>query len=736
MAGIDDLLHTGGALKGAIARDALDHAVGLRLLAAGDRVGPFRILGELGRGGMGVVYEAERVDGAFEQRVAIKWLLARGGDARVAQFRRERQILAGLRHRHIARLLDGGETNDGMLWFAMERIEGRPIDRYCAEQHADLGKRVALFEQVCEAIAFAHARLLVHRDIKPSNILVDSDGSAKLVDFGIAHALDDTSEAVDAFTPGYASPEQAAGAPSSIGTDIYSLGVLLKSLLTPARLSAEEVHESPSIELPRHADLDAIATHAAADAVGERYATVEAVLDDLRRFRKHFPVEAFAGGAVYRAEKFVRRHWLVVAVLGVALSLLTVLTTLFVGRLKEERDLAEHEAEKANAVTGFVVDLLRSADPAVHRGDKLSVIDVIARGEGKADSELTNQPDVHARMLSVLADIQLSLSNYAEALRLNRRAVALMKTLPTVAPQQIAQRLRSAAQSAWRLDDYELGLVLIDEAQTYNQGADRDAYTAVSLLRTRASLLSALGRDAEGELAAIAAVQTARKELPPNSPILGRALIGAALLDELRSDYVQALEKSREAAKIFADAPGTGLSHPDSFVARGNMALYLLELNQPERALREVEANLERMHAVTGADHARFTRQSALAARIALAMGDANRARHWLELTRRGFPRVQSLGYQAWLEVALAEGALALVESRPKDALNWYQRLDRAAGGADPDAALGVLHCHCLLGTQAEVAARIVELGKSAPISPRRALLRTKVLALCKQADP
>jgi tetratricopeptide (TPR) repeat protein/predicted Ser/Thr protein kinase len=732
MAGIDDLLHTGGALKGAIARDALEHASG-RLLAAGDRVGPFRILGELGRGGMGVVYEAERVDGAFEQRVAIKWLLARGGDARVAQFRRERQILAGLRHRHIARLLDGGETGDGMLWFAMERIEGRPIDRWCAEQRAGLRARVALFEQVCEAIAFAHARLLVHRDIKPSNVLVDSDGSAKLVDFGIAHALDDSAGAVDAFTPGFASPEQAAGAPSSVGADIYSLGVLLKALLHPpaVREGSDASPDPAGAELPAVADLDAIAARAAAPAVAARYATVEALLEDLRRFRTHRPVEAYRGGIGYRADKFVRRHWLVVTVAAAALVLLVALSAVFVGRLKEERDLAENEAEKANAVTDFVVDLLRSADPAVHRGDKLSVVDVIGRGESRADLELADKPDVHARLLGVLGDVQLNLSNYAEAMRLNERTVALMKSLPGTSKQVLAQRLRTAAQCAWRLDQHERGLAFLDEAETYNRGADRDAYTAVSILRTRANILGSLGRTEEGERASIAAVQTARDELPPGSTILGRALIGAALHDEVRSDFARALDKAREAAAIFAAAEGYGPSHPDSFVAQGNSALYLMELSQPEAALRILEANLARMQAVIGEDHARFVRQAALAARISLSMGDAAHARGWLARARPGMARVENLGHQAWLDVALAEGWLAMAESRPADARDWFARLDTAAQGREPEAMLGLVHAHCVLGTQHEIADRLAELRRFVPVSPRRTALRERALKAC-----
>jgi eukaryotic-like serine/threonine-protein kinase len=735
MASIDDLLHTGAALKGALGREALDQAVGLRLLVAGDRVGPFRIVGELGRGGMGVVYEGERVDGAFEQRVAIKWLPARGGDTHVAPFRRERQILAALRHPHIARLLDGGETDDGMLWFAMERIQGRPIDRYCAEQGATRRERLHLFEQVCEAVAFAHARLLVHRDIKPSNILVDSDGSAKLVDFGIAHVLDDGSAAVDAFTPGFASPEQAAGAPSSIAADVYSLGVLLRALLHPRQArrddgSGEGVVDN--VDLPDSAELDAIAGRAAATDPNIRYAAVEALLDDLRRFHAHRPVEAYRGGRYYRMCRFLRRHWAAATVAAMSLAVIATLCAAFVTRISDERDQAELEAEKANAVTNFVVDLLRSADPSVHRGDKLTVMEVIAKGEGKADNELAGQPDVHARLISALADIQVGLSNYGEALRLNERAIAILKSLPEPPAALLAIRLSTAAHCSWRLEKFEYGLQLIDEAQPFNQGEHRDAFTTVSLLRTRANLLDALGRRDEGARDVDAAVAVARRELPEGSIALGRALIVSGIYDEERVDYPSALAKAREAASLFMAAKSRGVTHPDTSIVRSNVALYLFELNQPGAALAEIEDSLRVMLGVIGEDHATYIRQAALAARIALANGEAERAEKWIAPARRGLPRVEKLGRHAWMQLALAEGELALHTSRPADALAWFQRLDNAAEQKDRDALLGIVQAHCALGTEQQIADRVdMVLYKEALWSPRQMVSRDRLRLLC-----
>src|SRR5512138_1380782 len=205
------------------------------------RFGPYRVLGELGRGGMGTVYLAERADAQYEKRVALKLLPSwSAADARrVQRFVEERQILAALEHPDIARLVDGGVTAEGLPWFAMEYVDGAPIDRYCDERRLTVDDRLALFCRVCSAVQYAHRNLVVHRDLKPSNILVTADGQPKLLDFGIAKLLGDdaspgeltvTGERV--LTPLYASPEQIRGEPVSTATDVYALGVLLDLLLT------------------------------------------------------------------------------------------------------------------------------------------------------------------------------------------------------------------------------------------------------------------------------------------------------------------------------------------------------------------------------------------------------------------------------------------------------------------------------------------------------------------------
>ncbi|MGH9464902.1 MAG: WD40 repeat domain-containing serine/threonine protein kinase, partial [Thermoanaerobaculia bacterium] len=339
----------------------------------GARIGPYRLVEELGRGGMGVVYLAERVDGQFEQRVALK-LVKRGLDTEevLARFRRERQILARLDHRAIARLFDGGATEDGRPYFAMEHVVGEPITVYCDGRRLSIEERLKLFRRVCEAVHHAHRHLVVHRDLKPSNVLVTAEGDLKLLDFGVAKLLGSGEEGqapptltrvgLRAMTPEYAAPEQVLGNPVSTATDVYALGVVLYELLTgrrPYRLGRrfgaeaertilEVEPERPSAvveaqpedpdrtaeELARArglspgglrrrltGDLDAIVLTALRKEPERRYGSAQGLGEDLERHLAGEPVTARPEGWAYRAAKFSRRHRAALAIVGALLGL-------------------------------------------------------------------------------------------------------------------------------------------------------------------------------------------------------------------------------------------------------------------------------------------------------------------------------------------------------------------------------------------------------------------------------
>jgi non-specific serine/threonine protein kinase/serine/threonine-protein kinase len=348
----------------------------------GTRIGPFKIVREIGHGGMGSVYLAERDDEHFQQQVAIKLIKpGLGCEAIRKRFRNEMQILADLNHPHIARLLDGGQTAEGVPYLVMEYVEGRPIDLFCDESSLSIEERLKLFMRVCAGVQYAHQHLVIHRDIKPGNILVTTEGEPKLVDFGIAKLLDRessdaTATAMPFMTAGYASPEHGRGVPVSTATDIYSLGVVLYELLTgrrPYRLKSDVAHEvahaiceeepqRPSATRKRlHSDLDNIVLMAMRKEPQRRYATVEQFAEDIRRHLEGLPVKARPDTFGYRTGKFVRRHKLGVtaAVVTTLALLIGIVATVWQARVARlERARAERRfAEVRQLANSFVFEV-------------------------------------------------------------------------------------------------------------------------------------------------------------------------------------------------------------------------------------------------------------------------------------------------------------------------------------------------------------------------------------------
>lgn len=316
-------VHTSRATRGA--RPTLAAAVDE--MNPGDLLGHWKLGEEIGRGGMGTVFRAERADGQFRQTSAVKVLQGLATRDALAYLEKERQILATLSHPNIARLLDGGTTPRGRPYIVMEHVEGMPVDQYCRSRHLGMTASLHLFLGVCDAISFAHQRLVIHCDIKPSNVLVDRRGRAVLVDFGIARLVSRVAEPAPgarAYTPGFASPEQRSGEALGTPADIYGLGKLLEAIVAVAP------------EGERGWELGRIVAKASAEKPGDRYLSAFMLAEDVRRYMAKLPLRAIAPTLFYRARKYAERRPIELLVLAVFI----LMSVAFVHRISEERNAA------------------------------------------------------------------------------------------------------------------------------------------------------------------------------------------------------------------------------------------------------------------------------------------------------------------------------------------------------------------------------------------------------------
>jgi len=475
---------------------------------AGERIGPYLLLRELGRGGMGAVWLAERVDGAYQRQVALKLPRFAGARGLAQRLARERDILAALEHPNIARLYDAGVDPQGRPYLALEFVEGIPIDRYCAQRGLSTRARADLVLQVARAVAHAHARLVVHRDLKPANILVTGDGMVRLLDFGIAKLMEGdvaaetqlTRLAGRALTPDYASPEQIRGEPIGTASDVYSLAVVAFELFTgerPYRLkrgSAAEIEEAivaadvplasqvardPAARRALRGDLDAILNHALRKDSFARYASIDAFAQDIGRHLRGEPVLARPDSTGYRLRKFVGRNRLAVGAAAAVLIAVLGGTTVALWQARvaveqariarEQGERARKEAKQAQAVQSFLLDIFRhnshqQADPMKARAT--TARELLDIGTARVGEALKDVPEAQLEVLSVLTDMytQLSLTDEAEALR--RRGLEIARK--TFAPNDVrlADTLLSYSQTLHTGDRRAQIPALLQEART------------------------------------------------------------------------------------------------------------------------------------------------------------------------------------------------------------------------------------------------------------------------------
>lgn len=598
--------------------------------APGDMIGPYRLVRELGVGGMGAVWLADRVDGLMTQRsVALKLPHGpfRGADL-AARLAREREILATLDHPHIARLYDAGVTSDGQPYLALEHVDGQHIDGYCEQHGLGVPARLQLFLQAAHAVAHAHAQLIVHRDLKPSNLLVDAAGQVKLLDFGIARLLADdrgdaaalTQQGLRAFTPDYASPEQIAGQPVGTRSDVYTLGVLLFELLTGARpyrlkrdtraaleeaiLAAEVPRPSdavadPALRRALRGDLDTIVTKALKKPPAERYASVDALAEDIARHLSTRPVLAQPDSAWYRGRKFIVRNRLGVGT--AAVLLLTVLGGAGVALWQARIAIAERQ--RAEDVKNFVAAIFREASPYDGSGKQaLTAVDLLKQADKKLASALASQSGARIELANMIGESLLALGDVAAAEPVIVRAVAEasralpathVQTLRGLMLQSQVHRLRGRPQQA--RDDLDRVLPALRA-----RGGEGAGELATALAHRTLTAID-LGAYAEAEAFAREGADLALARLGERDPQTVASAVLLALAYRYTKKFEQARVSGEQAWRLAVAVHGETPPHPRVIEARSVYARALGDTGDLVRGTAMLEAAVADSRTLLGA---------------------------------------------------------------------------------------------------------------------------------------
>ena len=654
------------------------------------RVGPYRVERELGRGGMGTVYLAVRADDEYRKRVAIK-VLRRGmeTDDIVRRFRNERQILASIDHPHVAKLFDGGATDDGLPYFVMEYVDGRQIDDYCDAHRLSIADRLTLFRKVCSAVHFAHQNLVIHRDLKPENILVGADGQPKLLDFGIAKLLNPelaartlypTRVEMRLMTPEFASPEQARGEPITTASDVYSLGVLLYELLTghgPYRLENRQLDEitraiceeepmRPSAAIDRieevpgpdgtlrrltpedvsrtregtrdklrrrlRGDLDNIVLTAMRKEPQRRYASVEQLSEDVARYLEGRPVLAQKGSWSYKSSKFVRRNRVGVAVAAAAvisLVAVSVITTRERNRAERALARAQKQEAKATAVSKFLKEMLAAPDPFEGTKRDVTVLELVDSARPKIQEAFRNEPETRAEMAHTLGATYFNLGLFEQARPLLEESVTILEQTLGSKSAELAPKLATLGNVCRAQNDRELAEELLKRALDICQASFGEEHPdTAQAFHDLGSLYWDMSRFAEAEKLYTRALAVREKVLGPDHADLGIVLNDLAVLHKQQGELEKAEPLYRRALAI--EEKALGASHPEVATTLHNLG----SLHISQGKLEEAESLFTRSLAIKtealGPDHPFISDTLSALASVSSRKGEYARAEAYL----------------------------------------------------------------------------------------------------------
>lgn len=693
-------------------------------LFAGDMLGPYRLIKPLGQGGMSVVWLAERDDGQIRRQVALKMPHAGPGQALLAErMRRERDILASLEHRHIARLYDVGTGPQGLPFMVLEYVEGLPLPTYCDEHKLGIHERLQLFLQVLSAVQYAHTKLVLHRDLKPSNILVNEQGEVKLLDFGIAKLIKGsetgaapstelTQHSGQVLTPDYAAPEQIAGQPLTTASDVYALGVILFELLTgqrPYRLprgtrgALEEAilatdprrpsqvwqdadvqtHHMSAVTItdlaehyktsPRRlsqllkGDLDVIVATALQKQAARRYATAEAFAQDIQHHLAKEPIAAQPDSRWYRTRKYVQRHaWALSAVGAVVVAL-----SVGLGVALWQAQQARQEAAKANAIKDFLVGLFENGDveqPDALRKRQQTVEQLLVNSAHALGTQLKDQPQVRVELQGVVGGLLHNLAITDEAIKLRKQRVAQLEVMGAPVAER-AQALRDLA------DSQDARGEIADAKATLERGLDLCKQVGMSPANVCYGLQVALGH-----LAVIARdMRLAEQLISPayehlraqrvDSPQWAEALVAQGDLLSLKDDNQASFELYEEAMAVRARLWG---AHSARLAKeRYELAMSLAQVGRLAQAHHEMETAYQTMVAALGPQHLNSAiielQLGLLQAYIGLQTGGDQYIKHAADIIlsqqRDVDARMIFQAHSVLAEVALFDGRLE--EARP-----------------------------------------------------------------------
>lgn len=630
------------------------------------QIGEYQLLRELGAGGMGTVFLAQRKAGDGVQRVALKLLHGLPTQAGHRRMARERGLLASLDHPRIARHIDGGVAASGQPYLVMDYVEGVPLHEHLAAAPMPVRQRLELFVQLCEAVQHAHQRLVLHRDLKPSNIVVRGDGAPVLLDFGIATLMADDGEraatATLAFTPGYGAPEQRRGEPATTATDVFGLGALLFDLLTGRALAELRGRDGPVPAPSKHVadpalrralrgDLDRIVLAACAEAPGERYATVAALADDVKRYLDGLPISVAGGGPAYRLRKFIARHRLATAAAAVAL----VAAGMFVWRLDSERQRAlaaeqaaqqarqhaEREAGYSAASRNFLASVLAQTAPQSIRGEPITVTALLARAAEQLQADRQQDPRTRAIAWLTIAEVYDAIADPQASLKAAEAARALMASSGANDREFDARVSRVRGSSLGGLDRFDEAraelkrLIAMREARPDNPVALAEAHYDYIAVALRSQPGAEVERDIQR---ALAVLDRAGEKAPALRARLALARVTPAMESGDLDVAQRRLDEAARAARL-----GWRENDPDWYQIHLLTSQLRSLQSRPDEATAEAEQALALAYRAFG-ERSRFTVE--MENTLAAMLGEQGRRVDALAHYQRAYSIAQQLDLQ------------------------------------------------------------------------------------------